>query len=452
MAPLNILIVGLGIAGPSLASLLLLDPTQAAEEKPQITILERSSELRSTGQSVDVRGVGVDVIRRLGLETAIRASTTGEEGVQFVDESNAIWAQMAADKSGKVQTGTSDIEILRGRLASIIYERSKVISAEVQAKGGKGIEYIFGGVLDQLEQDEKSVRVRFAKSGERRSFDVVVGADGLASMTRRQAFGAEDEEKRMYRLPLYGAAFSIPKGKNDVEWRRWFNAPGRRGVMVRPTHDPEMWSAAMFVIDAADKDKRLLDVAHEGARTVERQKSLMKEKFEGAGWECTRLLEAMETTEDFYYSTIAQVRMKKWSQRRVVLLGDAGYCASPISGMGTTLALTGAYNLAGSLLRNPNNLNAAFAQYETLMRPVVNKAQDFTITGPMMMNPDTWWGIWMRNALVWFICWSGLAMLMFKVAGPKADKVGGLTDFALEKLPEWNGWRELWKPKDPKYL
>ena len=119
--------------------------------------------------------------------------------------------------------------------------------------------------------------------------------------------------------------------------------------------------------------------------------------------------------------------------------------------MGILTFSLGAYNLAGSLL-NQDNLDAAFAQYEALMRPVVGKAQNFTITGPMMMNPDTWWGIWMRNALIWFISWSGLAMLMFKIAGPKADKVGGLTDFGLEKLPEWNGWRELWKPKDSKYL
>ena len=121
MAPLSILIVGCGVAGPTLASFLLLSDLPA-KEKPHITILERAPFLRAQGQNIDVRGAGVTVIRKLGLESAIRAAVTGEEGAQFVDANNQVWAQFSADKTGKVQTGTSDIEILRGRLAEICFK------------------------------------------------------------------------------------------------------------------------------------------------------------------------------------------------------------------------------------------------------------------------------------------------------------------------------------------
>ena len=120
----------------------------------------------------------------------IKASTTGEEGVQWVDEKNYAWVEVAADQSGKVQTPTSDIEILRGRLAEICYGRTRSVSEEVQREGGKGVEFVFGDHLSELEQDGERVNVRFAKSGERRSYDVVVGAEGLQSRTRRARWSA----------------------------------------------------------------------------------------------------------------------------------------------------------------------------------------------------------------------------------------------------------------------
>lgn len=135
MAPLNVLIVGCSIAGPTLATFLLLTSVPASE-KPRVTILERAPVFRPQGQNIDVRGAGVTIIRKLGLKRAVRAATTGEEGVNFVDKDDRIWASFAADKSVKVQTPTSDIEILRGRMADLLYRRSRQVSKQVQDEGG----------------------------------------------------------------------------------------------------------------------------------------------------------------------------------------------------------------------------------------------------------------------------------------------------------------------------
>ena len=325
-APLNILIVGCSVAGPTLASLLLLSPVPASE-KPHVTILERASVLRTNGQNVDVRGAGVTIVKKLGIENVIRASTTGEEGVQFVDAKNRVWAAFPADKSGRTQTLTSDIEILRGRLGEICWKRSQSVSEEVKREGGAGVEYIFGDYLEELKQDGSKVQVRFAKSGQRRSFDLVVGADGLQSSTRKMVWGAEGEKERVKRLGMYGAFFSMPQGETDSIWLRWFHAPGRRGIMLRPDEQRDRTTAFVHVIN--EKDQRLVDVAKKGPEGMQAQKELLAEYFRDVGWESERVIREMMATKDFYYDMVAQVKMDKWSKGRVVLLGDAGRVLPP---------------------------------------------------------------------------------------------------------------------------
>lgn len=322
MAPLNILIIGCSIAGPTLASFLLSFPGEASS-RPHITVLERSSTVRAEGQNIDVRGAGVAVIRKLGLEGAIRASTTGEEGVQLVDDKNGIWAQFAADKTGKTQTPTSDIEILRGRLAQLCYGRSASISDEVKSQGGAGVEYVFGDYLESLEQDGDKVHVQFAKSKQRRTFDLVVGADGLQSRTRSMVWGSAGESDRIKRLGMFGGFFSMPRGETDTMWRRWFHAPRRRGIMLRPSDAANTRTTVIMTV-MNDADERLISVASKGSRNVHEQKQLLKEYFQDLGWECPRVVEGMMKTDDFYYDMVAQVKMDSWSKGRVVLLGDAG--------------------------------------------------------------------------------------------------------------------------------
>lgn len=317
MTRLDILVIGCSIAGPTLATFLLLSPLPKTE-RPRIVILERSSILRSQGQNIDIRGAGVTIIRKLGLETIVRASTTGEAGVQWVDSKNCVVAQFAA-ASGRAPT--SDIEILRGRLADICFRRSKSISEELQRAGGAGIEYIFDDYVEDLEHNGDKVNVRFAKSGEVQSFDIVVGADGLQSLTRRLVWGKEGERDRLVRLGMYAGFFSIPRTPTDSSWRRWYHAPGRRGIMLRPSDQSDRTTVFMSVIN--ERDEKLIEVAN-GFQNVQAQKKLLQKYFADAGWESERVMKEMMKSNDFYYDIVGQVKVDKWSKGRVVLLGDAG--------------------------------------------------------------------------------------------------------------------------------
>lgn len=330
MAPVEILIVGCGVAGPTLATFLLLINNVPAAQKPHITVVERASEhvAHARGQNIDIRGAGVAVLHRLGIEGLVRQSTTGEEGVRLVDGRNRVWAESAADRTGAVQTPTADIEILRGRLSEICWRNSLRVSAHVEREqGGRGIEYIFGDYVQEMSQEDgDKVHVRFAKSGVRRSFDLVVGADGLHSRTRKLVWGEEGEAGRIKRLGMYAGFFSIPReAKTDDQWRRWFHAPGRRGVMLRPAGTGTRTTVLMSVVKGEEEDnQKLAELAAMGHAGVAVQKALLEEHFRDAGWECERVLREMKKTDDFYFDMVAQVKMDKWSKGRVVLLGDAG--------------------------------------------------------------------------------------------------------------------------------
>ncbi|PYH63715.1 oxidoreductase [Aspergillus vadensis CBS 113365] len=446
MASLSILIVGCGIAGPTLASFLLLADIPAAQ-KPRITILERESNQKAhlRGQNIDIRGAGVTIIRKLGLEAQIRASTTGEEGVRMVDESYRIWTENPADRTGTIQTGTSDIEILRGKLAELCWKNSQRISAAAQREGAAGIEYIFGDSLEDIQQHGSQVHVRFAKSGKTRSFDLLVGADGMQSRTRKMVWGEEGENNRLKRLGMFAGFFSIPREEHDDNWRRWFHAPGRRGIMLRPDGLGMRSTILMYVVN--DKDPRFVDVATKGSGGIQEQKALLEEYFHGAGWECDRIIREMKATDDFYYDAVSQVKMDRWSKGRVVLLGDAGYCASPISGLGTTLAFSAAYKLAGYLQpyikgESPD-LSSALAQYDEQMRPIVEDAQQLAPGMPHLINPETAWGIWTMRSLILALSYTRTFFYIIKLfgrifhLGPQAANYVAVEDFGFKDMAVW---------------
>ncbi|KAL4789314.1 hypothetical protein BDV19DRAFT_32959 [Aspergillus venezuelensis] len=446
MVPLNVLIVGCGIAGPTLASFLLLADIPAAQ-KPRITILERESTRRAhlRGQNIDIRGVGVTIIRKLGLEAQVRASTTGEEGVQLVDEHNRVWSQNRVDKSGKIQMPTSDIEILRGRLAELCWKNSQRVSAEAEREGASPIEYVFGDYLDKITQDDNQVHVHFAKSGETRSFDLLVGADGMQSRTRKMVWGEAGEKGRLKRIGMYAGFFSIPREEQDGKWRRWFHAPGRRGIMLRPDSLGVRSTIFMYVVNT--KDDRFVKVTAPEGGGIRAQKALLEEYFKDAGWECDRIIRGMNDTDDFYYDAVSQVKMDSWAKGRVVLLGDAGYCASPISGLGTTLAISAAYKLAGYLQpyvrgESPDPL-AALAQYNEQMRPIIEDAQQLAPGQPYIINPETAWGVWIMRVLIRSLSYTRIIFIAVKFLGkafhlgPQAADYVPVEDFGFKNMPPW---------------
>jgi 2-polyprenyl-6-methoxyphenol hydroxylase-like FAD-dependent oxidoreductase len=342
----RVLVSGASIAGPALAHWL-------RRRGAEVTVVERAPGLRPGGQAVDARGVAREVIRRMGLDAAVRAARTVTAGAYYVDVDGNVLETFRADDDGG-DGFISEIEILRGDLSQVLYDDTR-----------DGVEYVFGDRIAELVQDADGVDVAFA-GGARRRFELVVGADGLHSALRAMVFGPR--ERFVRHLGHVLSFYSVP---NEFGLDRWLidyqDRETGRSAGLRPIHDAAE-AMAMFSFPAADLDVDFRDVAG--------QKRLLRERMAGLGWLTPRILAHLDDTPDFYLDQVAQVVMDRWSSGRVGLLGDAAFSSSPMSGQGTGLALVGAYVLAGELAAAGWDPATGFAGYEARMRPFVAANQE----------------------------------------------------------------------------
>lgn len=358
----RVLISGASIAGPTLAFWLTRFGFQT-------TIVERADSLRPGGQNIDVTGVAQKITGLMGIEEAIRAANTGELGVRFVDENDCVKAELP---KGESTIGTRELEILRGDLASLLFDLTK-----------DKVEYIFGNQITQLNEGETSVLVTF-QNGTERHFDLVICADGIRSKTRALIFG---DEPTIRPVGLYISYLTIPRTTTDSAWARWYNAPGSRVIFIRP--DNEGTTRVSFSFLSAPKGYERLAAAE--------QKEILKKTYADVGWEAPRILAELDANQDIYFDGISQVMAPRWSNGRCAMVGDAAFCPSPLSGMGTSLAIVGAYVLAGELSRHADH-QQAFAAYESRLRPFVNQVQKLPPGVPWVAHPKTKFGISLFNA------------------------------------------------------
>ncbi|MFF5079289.1 FAD-dependent monooxygenase [Actinoplanes sp. NPDC000266] len=331
---MRVLISGAGIAGPALAFWL-------HRAGADVTIVEKAPGRRPGGQAVDIRGVARGVVSDMGLMPAIRASRVDERGIALVDTHGRRLAEMPADMFGG-EGIVAEIEISRGDLSRILVEATAATA-----------DYRFGDRITELTPDG---RATFRSGGSGR-YDVVVGADGVHSGVRALAFGPETDFVRP--LGGYGALFTVPAPDDLGHWAHMYNAPGGRVALVRPTREGPAMASLNF-----------LSKTRYGRLSRDEQRDLIARNLAGAGWKVPSLLAAMPGAGDFFFDSVDQVHVGRWHRGRVVLLGDAGYCGSPLAGLGTSMSIVGAYVLAGELAAHGDPA-AAFGAYQREMASYV---------------------------------------------------------------------------------
>lgn len=380
---LSVLISGASIAGPALAYWLI-------RAGCRVTVVERAPTLRSAGQGVDIRDSAREVVKQMGIFDTIRNKSSHEEGLRLVDGDNRMLASFGVDlESGNGDSPTSDVEILRGELAGILFDETK-----------EDVSYIFGDMIQSLEETEGSTRVTFANGTPTTAYDLVVAADGMGSKTRELVFGKGSAQIKS--LNSYVSYFSVPIGSTDSMWARVHWIPGGRNISVRP--DNVGRTRAFMTVTAYDgADPRLVRFAKAAKEGISAQKALVQEMFQDGDWEVPRLLEGMHVSTDFYMQHVAQVRLERWSSGRVTVVGDAGYAPSPFTGMGTSLAFIGAYVLAGEISRQPHDVRAALESYERVLRPYVESVQKLPPGIPWLVNPQSKIGVRVLETFGW-IC------------------------------------------------
>jgi 2-polyprenyl-6-methoxyphenol hydroxylase-like FAD-dependent oxidoreductase len=268
-----------------------------------------------------------------------------------------------------------DIEVRRGDLAAALYDATR-----------DDVTYRFGDSIEALDEDADGVEVTF-RSGLRRRFDLVIGADGLHSRTRALAFGPEEQFHRYLGYCFAGFTMPNPLGLSH-EGVMW-NAPGRAAALYAVGNHPQVHGFLNFALP---------EPPFAAFRDPAAQRELVAAVFADDGWEVPDMVRAMRTADDLFFDVISQIRMPAWSRGRVALVGDAAACPTPLTGLGTSVALVQAYVLAGELAKARGDHRAAFESYEALARPYVTTAQQLPPGGVNGYAPRSAVAIRLRTA------------------------------------------------------
>jgi 2-polyprenyl-6-methoxyphenol hydroxylase-like FAD-dependent oxidoreductase len=362
----TVLISGASIAGPALAFWL-------RHHGFRPVVVERAPTVRGGGYPIDVRATAIEVVERMGLLPALRAAHVDTRRTTFVDARGRAIARITPDDFTGSPEGR-DVELPRGDLAHLLYERTR-----------DGVEYLFEESITAIDQAADGVRVTFRNAAPR-TVDLVIGADGLHSGVRALAFGPETGFR--HDLGFAFAGFSVADRRGLDREVVAHNTPGR----MAGCYAVRGQAGLVGVLAFATPPGFTVD-----PRDVAGQREVVAAAFPGGGWEVPRLVAAMRTAEDFFFDTVSQIRMPAWSAGRVALVGDAAYAPALLSGQGTSLALIGAYVLAGELAAAGGDHGVAFTAYERALRPFVERNQKLATTGGDTLIPRTRTALWLRD-------------------------------------------------------
>jgi 2-polyprenyl-6-methoxyphenol hydroxylase-like FAD-dependent oxidoreductase len=364
----SVLISGASIAGPTLAYWL-------DRYGFDVTVVERADAIRSGGYPIDVRGTAIDVVERMGALSQLRTAHIDTRKLRFVDaDGNPIATIVPEHLAGGV--AGRDVELPRGELTSVLYNLTR----------DREVLYRFNDSIDALHDDGAGVDVRF-RSGAEQRFDIVIGADGMHSNTRALVFGPEAPFNRY--LGFCFNLFSLPNDLGLSHEAVIYAEPGRVAGVYAVGDSRTSLAFLNFATD---------EPPFHSNTDVDKQRQRTAEIFSHGGWEVPRLVEAMQRADDLFFDTVSQIHMPRWSSGRVALIGDAAHAPSFLSGQGSSLALVGAYLLAGELAANADPVDA-FASYERIARPFMEANQALALRkGGSLLMPRTQEQLDARNA------------------------------------------------------
>ncbi|VEG58617.1 2-polyprenyl-6-methoxyphenol hydroxylase-like oxidoreductase [Mycolicibacterium aurum] len=363
-------------------------------------MIERYPQRRDEGQNVDIRGAAREVVRRMGVDADIRAAGTGEVGTRFVRADGSAAASFRVGSPGDTDGPTAELEILRGELSRILIERT-----------ADGTDYRFDTQLTGVTEHGDGVSVALA-DGTSLDADLLVIAEGLHSRSRRLVTDVHVND-----LGMYFAYATIPRDGSDDLWWEWQHATRSRAVHLRPDNLGTTRAILTFISDVRGLDELDRDS----------QITILRSTFADVGGAAPRVLAALEAGAPMYFSVAGQVRSPQWSKGRITLLGDAASCNATFGGAGTSLALIGAYILAGELAATAD-VESALSRYQRVMQPFADAAPRVRAGVLRLANPRTRNGIRVLHA--------GAALAAGPVGRAVAGIAGrGVVNLGADRLP-----------------
>lgn len=338
---LNILVSGASIAGLSSAYWL-------NKLGYKVTVVEIANEPRVNGAAVDFRGITVDIIKQMEIFEQLKSNRLNVEMIEFKSSDDSTAGSIILRNEHEVTN--DEIEIERDKFINIMFDILK-----------NDVEFIFNNSITALNETKDHINVTF-KNGLERSFDLVLGCDGIHSVVRKIWFG--DETEYTHFLEAYFSISIVDKLLIKQSTMQGYNMPGKAVSL-------NTYSNKTDIIFCFLSEKEI----NYDYRNIEQQRNIILEQFAGQGWRTPELLEEVMTSNNFYFDKFCQIKMPSWTKGRVALVGDAGYCASPAAGMGASLSMVGAFTLADALQKHNGNFELAFQDYNKNLRPFIEEVQ-----------------------------------------------------------------------------
>lgn len=339
---MRVLIVGAGIAGLTLALCL----ERAGHD---VRVVERTVKLREAGYMIDFFGSGYDVGERLGLLRDLEAIHYPIAWLSFLAPDGTPRFRIEYATMRKL-LGGRHFNFMRGDLERLLFDR---------LHGRAAVQ--FGSTVDSIVRQGETVLATLS-DGTTEQVDLLVGADGVHSRVRALSFG---EERTFVReLGYHTAAFVFDDPAMQAQIGDAFatlTVPGRQ-VALYPIRDGRV---ATFWVHRSDDV-----IASRSPAAAARE---LRAIYGGLGWVVPAVLDHAERATTTYFDTVSQVVMPSWSDRRVVLLGDACGCVSLLAGQGASMAMGSAYVLAEEI--GKGDVAGALDRYEKRIRPAIVKKQ-----------------------------------------------------------------------------
>jgi len=371
---MRVVICGAGIAGLSLAWCL-----ERRGHEP--LVVEYATQLRDRGYMMDFFGSGYDASERLGLLPDLSSIHDPVERLVLRDGDGRQRVSLSYEVLRRRLFGGRHFNFMRGDLERVLYEK-------LQCR--RSIR--FGTTVRSFEQDEETVHVRLS-DGTTEVADLLVGADGVHSHVRRLAFG--DDTAFVRPLGFTAAAYVVNAAPGALGVQHEFvtlTVPSRQVTLypIRGDH------VATFFLYADEPGEHPLAGSACG---------VLHRRYGDFGWQVPKALQQYMQASSVYLDAVSQVEMPRWSAGRVVLVGDACQCLSPLAGQGASMAITASYVLAEELGNSAGQPRQALSRYEQRLKPAIIAQQRAARRIARWFVPASAWRVTIRNAITRVSTW-----------------------------------------------